>query len=106
MIMNSWKILLISIWQRNVQNLKTVISTTSVVDIVIEHYFSTPDIQANDEAHHRPLSPTVSQSRITSAITDHHQPTGHPCEDKPWGPQTYYFWNHPLQLMVMMHTTV
>lgn len=53
-----------------------------------------------DERHHRPLSQTVSQPRIAAESTDHHQPTAQPCKNKPWGPEEYYYWNHPLQLMV------
>ena len=52
------------------------------------------------EREHRPVSQTVSQPRMAADTTDHHQPTGQPCRNKAWGPKKYYYWNHPLQLMV------
>lgn len=49
---------------------------------------------------HRPLSQTVSQTKSATDATDHHEPTAQPCLNHPWGPRKYYYWNHPLQLMV------
>ena len=55
----------------------------------------------NETRSHRPLSQSVSQSRTaTTDATDHHEPTAQPCGNYPWGPKKYYYWNHPLQLMV------
>ncbi len=58
--------------------------------------------KVNETRPHRPLSQTVSQSRTAAATnaTDHHEPTAEPCLNHAWGPKKYYYWNHPLQLMV------
>ena len=54
----------------------------------------------NDSRPHRPISQTVSLSKTATDATDHHEPTAQPCLNRPWGPKKYYYWNHPLQLMV------
>ena len=84
MIMNLWKIFKIFTPVKTVLNSATVCMQTVYAYLILSFVHKEGQHEAN---------------MLPGSVT-RHEPLAESVPNKPWGPEKYYFWNHPLQLMV------